>query len=137
MTNIISSSIIMLSSIFLSCAEGSSRQSSTLPRCSEWKCIEANANKKATVEGYFRKYTPNTQGKGAGVMYWDWELLLADSHAIPVIAANKDLDLAEFENKNVEADATVFSGIIIGSDDPPHAQSASGYRLDVDKIREK
>jgi hypothetical protein len=107
------------------------------PYCTEWKCIESNANKKATVEGLFRKYTPEKAGKGAGHMFWDWEIMLADSTAIPVIAKNRSLDLAAFENRKVVVDALVFEGIIIGTDDPPYAQSARGFRLDVETIKNK
>jgi hypothetical protein len=127
--------------LLAACATGSSPKDTpdsaeAVTLCSEWECIEANKNKQVTVKGVLRKYTPNKTGKGAGHMFWDWEVLLNDSHAIPAQAKSSDIDLSELENKRISASGIVFYGIVIGSDEP-HAQNATGYRLDIDFIREE
>ncbi len=105
------------------------------PVCNNFDCFEKNKNKQVIIEGVFRKYTPWKTGKGANYMYWDWEVLLTDGVAIPAISNNKALDLSLYENKNVSIDGAIFYGIIIGSSNPQE-QSARGYRIDINSIRE-
>ena len=134
MKNII---FLSLTLIILSCTSASSQKekdAETPVTCTDWECLEKNKNKETTVIGLLRKYTPNEKGKGAGHMFWDWELFLNDSNAVPVQA--KDIDLSKFADRNVTVKCLVFYGIIIGSDEP-HAQNAAGYRLDVLSIAEK
>jgi hypothetical protein len=99
--------------------------------CSTFDCLEKNKNKNAIISGLFRKYTPNNSGKGKNHMFWDWEILLDDGVAVPVISTNKNLNLALFENKNVQIDGLVFHGIIIGCKE---GQNATGFRIDAENI---
>ena len=93
-------------------------------------------NSQRNIEGFLRKYTPNKSGKGAGYMYWNWEMLLSDGIAIPIISKNKDINLSNYENKNVSVNCTIFYGIIIGSNNSGE-QNATGYRIDIDLIEKK
>lgn len=101
--------------------------------CSSWDCLEKNKNKGAIIKGVFRKYTPNKTGKGANHMFWDWELLLADSNAVPVESSNEEIKYKYFEGKKVSIKGTIFYGIIIGSSE---GQNATGFRIDPLKIDE-
>ena len=102
--------------------------------CTDWQCIEVNKNKEVIIKGLFRKYTPNETGKGAGHMFWEWEVMLNDGHAVPAQAKDKDLDLSGFVDKTVTVKGFLFHGIVIGSDEP-HAQNATGYRIDIESIK--
>lgn len=105
--------------------------------CTTWKCIEENMNKDAIVEGYFRKYTPEKCGKGAGYMFWDWEILLSDSIAIPVKSKYTEINYSAFENTFVQIKGLIFFGIIIGGN-RPEEQAATGYRIDpsfIEKVK--
>ena len=104
--------------------------------CSNFACLEKNKNKDLFVEGLFRKYTPNETGKGANYMFWDWEVLLDDGNAVPVISKNDKLDLSYYEDKKVLIKGNAFYGIIIGGENPEE-QSATGYRIDINSIQEK
>lgn len=42
--------------------------------CRTYDCLEKN--KRGSIEGFLRKYTPNTSGKGTNQMFWEYELLL-------------------------------------------------------------
>ncbi len=106
----------------------------TMQTCKTFKCLKQNENTNIKMEGFFRKFTPNKQGKGAGHMFWDWEILLEDSIAIPVKAIDVSLELSKFENKKVSVNAFMFYGIVIGSDNP-NEQSARGYRIDINNIK--
>ncbi len=101
--------------------------------CKTFDCLEKNTNTKIIIDGFFRKYTPVKSRKEAGYMLWNWEILLSDSIAIPAICINKDIDLSIYENKNVSVNCTIFYGIIIGD---PEKQNATGYRIDIDLIKE-
>lgn len=99
--------------------------------CKDWTCVERHQNKMATIVGTFQKYQPNTKGKGANRMYWDWQILLQDSTKIPVSAENKTKNYSFWEGKKVRIVGTVFHGIIIGS---AEGQNATGYRIDPQSI---
>ncbi|MCP4439170.1 MAG: hypothetical protein GY810_09530 [Aureispira sp.] len=105
-----------------------------LPTCTNWEELEAQTNKEAIVTGLFQAYQPYKKGKGAGHMFWNWEIRLADDSRIPAIAADYgSIDFSKYEGKQVQATAKVFYGIVIGSPDP-NMQSATGYRLDIKNI---
>jgi hypothetical protein len=106
-----------------------------LPIVKTWVAVEESKNKKVLVYGKLQAFTPVKTGKGAGYMFWDYEILLNDSTAIPVIAKAKFLNLEKFITKNVVIEGKIFYGIIIGSDNP-NEQSATGYRIDAEKIQE-
>lgn len=101
--------------------------------CNTWECLEKNSNKDASIKGVFRKYTPEKKGKGAGHMFWEWEILLSDGNAVPVSGSNKMIKYKNFEGKKVTIKGLIFYGIIIGSDNP-NEQSATGYRIDAVEI---
>jgi hypothetical protein len=102
--------------------------------CSTWVCLEKNKNKVAIIEGHFQKYTPNKIGKGANQMFWDWEIMLTDSFAVPVGSTNDEINYKIFEGKKVVIEGTIFYGIIIGSSE---GQNAKGFRIDPVVIMEK
>ena len=104
--------------------------------CSDFSCLEVHRNQSGVVEGVFRIYTPNTSGKGANYMFWDWEVLLADSIAIPVVHKNEKLDLSVYKGKKVSIQGNIFHGIVIGGS-KPEEQSATGYRIDAASIQLK
>ena len=105
-----------------------------LPICTNWEELKAQTNKNAIVIGLFQAYQPNKTGKGAGHMFWDWELRLADNRRIPAIAVPYgSIGFEAFAGKQVKATGKVFYGIVIGSPDP-NMQSAMGYRLDIEKL---
>lgn len=101
--------------------------------CTTWDCMETNKNKNATIKGTFRKYTPEKKGKGAGHMFWDWEILLSDGNAVPVSSGNTSIKYKKFEGKKVIIKGLIYYGIVIGSDNP-NEQSATGYRIDAVEI---
>ncbi len=104
--------------------------------CSTFKCIENHKNQKGMVVGTLRKYTPNKSGKGAGHMFWDYEILLSDSTAIPVIEAPRfHLDFKAFLGKSVKMKCTFYYGVVIGGGHP-EAQAATGWRIDAENIQE-
>lgn len=103
--------------------------------CSTWDCLEENKNKGAIVKGVFQKYTPNKTGKGANHMFWDWELVLADSNSVPVESTYNEINYKYFEGKKVAIKGTIFYGIVIGS---AEGQNATGFRIDpigIDEIK--
>jgi len=101
--------------------------------CNTWDCLVKNKNKDAMVEGVFRKYTPNKTGKGANHMFWEWEIMLSDSTAVPVKSTYNEINYKYFEGKNVLIKGNIFFGIIIGS---AEEQNATGFRIDPVKIEE-
>lgn len=104
--------------------------------CTTFKCIESHKNQKGQVVGTLRAYTPNEKGKGAGHMFWDYEILLKDSVAIPVIAAPRyKLDFKPFLGKQVKMACTFYYGVVIGGGHP-EAQAATGWRIDAENIQE-
>ncbi|EZH72569.1 hypothetical protein ATO12_20760 [Aquimarina atlantica] len=102
--------------------------------CTNFECLEKNKNKRILIKGILRTYTPNTTGKGAGHMFWDWEILLDNKITIPVISKDQRLDLSAYNKKNVLIDGDVFYGIVIGD---PEGQNATGYRIDAHSIQEQ
>jgi hypothetical protein len=101
-------------------------------KCKTWDCLEKNKNKYAIITGTFRKYTPNTTGKGANYMYWDWELLLTDGFAVPVKNGDAKMNYKSFEGKKVLVRGAIFYGIVIGNGEE---QSATGFRIDPVEIK--
>lgn len=103
--------------------------------CNTWNCIEKNKNKDAIIEGFFQKYTPNKTGKGANFMFWDWEIILTDTFAVPISSTNNKINYTSFEGKKVRIKGNIFYGIIIGTDDE-NTQNARGFRIDPVEIEE-
>lgn len=106
--------------------------------CKTFDCLEKN--KKGKIEGLLQKYTPNTDGKNANQMLWEYELLLADGTAIPIAVEESKLEIHKYENKKVMVSAVMFFGIIKGFGNKTikvPIQQASGYRLDVFDIEQK
>jgi hypothetical protein len=107
-----------------------------LDTCRTVTDIQVNKDKDVVIIGRLQKFTPWEKGKGAGHMFWDWEIAFPLGGAYPLIAKTQmgaPINFAEFENKNVIVHGTVFFGIIIGDSNPEH-QSATGYRIDADRI---
>lgn len=121
--------------LFLQALNSMAQNESQRPVCRTWNDIENSENKEATVIGRLQHYTPSEKGKGAGYMFWDWEIQLADSTSIPIKAGFPDATLNLLNNKTVMAAGLVFFGIVIGSD-APDEQHAIGYRLDLENISE-
>lgn len=104
--------------------------------CTTFKCIENHKNQSGQIVGQLRAYTPNKSGKGAGHMFWDYEILLSDSVAIPVIEKPRyHLDFKSFLGKTVKIKCTFYHGVVIGGDHP-EAQAATGWRIDAESIVE-
>ena len=95
--------------------------------CNTFDCLEKSKNKEAVIKGTFRKYTPNKKGKGANTMFWDWEILLGDSIAVPVKSTYDEINYKYFEGKKVLIKGVIFYGIIIGDKE---GQNATGFRID-------
>ncbi|MEZ4935978.1 MAG: hypothetical protein R2799_00130 [Crocinitomicaceae bacterium] len=104
--------------------------------CKTYSCIEKHKNQKGIVEGRLQVYTPNKTGKGAGHMFWDYEILLKDSVTIPVIAkTSSQLDFKSLIGKEVRMSCTFYYGVVIGGGHPD-AQAATGWRIDAESIEE-
>lgn len=105
--------------------------------CRTWSDAEKLKNTDAVISGRLQKFTPWLSGKGAGHMFWQYEIKLADGTAIPVVNKNKSdgesIVFDEYESRNVVIHGTVYYGIIIGDSDPNH-QSMTGFRIDADGI---
>ena len=105
--------------------------------CRTWNDAERLKNTPAIIIGRLQKFTPWEKGKGAGHMFWQFEIKLADGTAIPVVNKDKSdgesIPFDEYLNSDVIIDGTVYYGIIIGDSDPGH-QSMTGYRIDADGI---
>lgn len=105
--------------------------------CTNWPAIEAHANQKAHVRGTLQPFTPVQSGKGQSVMFWDWELAFADGTAIPIKNGSLSAKIIRrYQGQAVTFVGRIFHGIIIGGSEPPYAQSAIGYRLDVMRVVE-
>ena len=102
--------------------------------CDSFDCLEKNKNTAAIIKGKLRPYTPNQRGKGTGYMFWDWEVLLADEIAIPVVCEDKRINLSAYNSKDILIEGNIFYGIIIGS---PEGQNATGYRIDINSIQKQ
>jgi hypothetical protein len=102
-------------------------------KCNTWDCLEKNKNTYAEIIGIFRKFTPNQQGKGANIMYWDWELLLSDGYAVPVSNSNKKINYLSFNGKKICLKGLIYNGVVIKSSSP-NGQQATGFRLDPFEI---
>lgn len=106
------------------------------PVCQTFKCLEKHKNESGYVEGILQVYTPNKTGKGAGHMFWDYEIVLKDSTSIPVIEKPRHhLDFKAFLGKKVKMKCTFYYGVVIGGGHP-NAQAASGWRIDAENIQE-
>ncbi|MCB0477213.1 MAG: hypothetical protein KDC84_03565 [Crocinitomicaceae bacterium] len=106
------------------------------PVCKTYSCLEKHKNQKGIVEGKLQVYTPNKSGKGAGHMFWDYEIVLNDSIAIPVIEKPRHhLDFKSFLGKRVQMKCTFYYGVVIGGGHP-EAQAATGWRIDAENIVE-
>lgn len=104
--------------------------------CTTFKCIEGHKNQSGQVVGTLRAYTPNKSGKGAGYMFWDYEILLSDSVAIPVIEKpGHHLEFKAFLGKTIKMKCTFYYGVVIGGGHPD-AQAATGWRIDAENISE-
>ncbi len=112
------------------------KENSLSVNCSTWDCIEKNKNKVAIVEGVFQKYSPWKTGKGAGHPFWEWEIVLSDSLAIPVDNTYMGIDYEKYVGKKVIIKGTIFYGIIIGCEE---GQNATGFRIDplIIEVKEK
>lgn len=105
--------------------------------CRTYSDAERLKNTQAIIIGRLQKFTPWEKGKGAGHMFWQYEVKLADGSAIPVVSRDKSdgesILFYEFLDSNVIIWGTVYYGIIIGDSNPEH-QSMTGYRIDADGI---
>lgn len=102
--------------------------------CTTFQCVENHKNQEGQIQGILRAYTPNESGKGAGHMFWDYEILLSDSIAIPVVSKpDFQLDFKEFLGKKVMMKCTFYYGVVIGGTNP-EAQAATGWRIDAESI---
>lgn len=130
--------LLLIIGIMISCAQerkmGKVIKDQNYTTCANFECLEKNKNKRIVVKGILRTYTPNKTGKGAGHMFWDWEILLDNQITIPVISKDQRLDLSIYNKKNVLIDGNVFYGIVIGS---PEGQNATGYRIDAHSVQEQ
>ncbi|HWA05175.1 MAG TPA: hypothetical protein VG961_01410 [Ignavibacteria bacterium] len=94
-------------------------------------------NSEAVIIGRLQKFTPWESGKGAGHMFWQWEILFPGGGRIPVVNKNKSdgesIVFDEYESRNVIIYGTVYHGIVIGDSNPEH-QSMTGFRIDADGI---
>lgn len=106
--------------------------STEIPHITNWQQVQAHKGDTVIVEGHLQPYTPNTSGKGAGHMFWDWEVVLKDTIAIPVIAMDGTLDPKPWNGKQVMIHAVLYYGIVIGS---PDGQNATGWRVDALAIK--
>jgi len=102
--------------------------------CDSFVCLQKHKNKQVNIKGKLRKFTPNKSGKGAGHMFWDWEVLLSDNLAVPIVSKGDKIDLSMYNNKNVLIKGNVFYGIVIGS---PEGQNATGFRIDANSIQKQ
>jgi len=124
--------ILLFSTVIVSCGE--EKDMNNYISCDNYDCIEKNKNKQGIIKGTLRPYTPVEKGKGAGTMFWDWEILLSDDFTIPVLCEDKSINLSSYNNKNILIEGEIFYGIIIGC---PEGQNARGYRIDVKSIQEQ
>jgi hypothetical protein len=106
--------------------------------CNKFSCLEENKNTNVAIEGLLRRYTPNTKGKGAYQMFWDWELLLNDGATVPVVNEDDSIDMSIYDGKSILIYGNVFYGVVIGgggSNLEVQEQGARGYRIDVITIQ--
>lgn len=105
--------------------------------CRSYSDAERLKNTPAIIIGRLQKFTPWEKGKGAGHMFWQYEIKLDDSTAIPVVNKDKSdgesIPFDEYLNSDVIIYGTVYYGIIIGDSNPEH-QSMTGFRIDADGI---
>jgi len=131
---------ISLMLMFSICTESAEIQSVNFvpgDTCRTMEDAEKFMNKDALISGRLQKFTPWQSGKGAGHMFWQYEIKLADGTAIPVVNKNKSdgesIVFDEYESRNVLIYGRVFYGIIIGDSNLNH-QSMTGFRIDADGI---
>ena len=105
--------------------------------CKSIEDAEKMKNMDAIICGRLEKFTPWESGKGAGHMFWQWQITFPGGGSIPVVNMNKSdgesIVFDEYANSEVRIYGRVFYGIIIGDSDPTH-QSATGFRIDADGI---
>jgi len=129
--------LILVFSIYTQSAELRSIDNEYKDTCRSWADAERLKNSDAVIIGRLQKFTPWEKGKGAGHMFWQYEIKLSDSTAIPVVSKDKSdgesIVFEEYLNGEVVICGRIFFGIIIGDSDPNH-QSMTGYRIDADGI---
>lgn len=104
-----------------------------LVECRNFDCIEKNKNKNASIHGLLRNYTPTIKVKDKSAKFITYELLLADSVAIPI--RESDISYHNYLGKQVIIDGFIFYGVVMGQDDG-RSSFATGFRIEIDKIRE-
>lgn len=118
-------------------ADSESSSSYSRDTCRTWNDAERLKNTPVIIIGRLQKFTPWEKGKGAGHMFWQYEIRLDDSTAIPVVNKDKSdgesIPFDEYLNSDVIIYGRVYYGIIIGDSDPGH-QSMTGFRIDADGI---
>jgi hypothetical protein len=86
--------------------------------CRTFNDADRLKNSDAVIIGRLQKFAPWEKGKGAGHMFWQWEIKLSDGFAIPVVNKNKtdgdSIVFDQYENRDVVIHGTVYYGIIIG-----------------------
>lgn len=130
-------SVMILFTICSHSAERRSVDNVFRDTCRSWADAERLKNTDALIIGRLQKFTPWEKGKGAGHLFWQYEIKLSDSTAIPVVNMDKSdgesIVFEEYLNSEVIIYGKIFYGIIIGDSDPSH-QSMTGYRIDADGI---
>jgi hypothetical protein len=101
--------------------------------CYDWSCIESNINEPAKIIGKLQEYSAPESGKGSKSIFYKWEILLRDHAKVPVQPMDRFLDLAPYQNKQVMIQGKIYFGTVVENTDPL-AQSAMGYRIDLEKI---
>ena len=104
-----------------------------LKTCYDWSCIEENINEPAKIIGKLQPYSAPASGKGSKSVFYDWEILLKDNTKVPVQPLDRFQNLKPFKNKQVIIHGKIFFGTIVENTNPL-AQSAMGYRIDLEKI---
>ena len=130
--------MLILAAGFGFCADtAQSTNYNSAPRdtCRTVNDVNVNKGKDVVIYGRLQKFTPWEKGKGSGHMFWDWEIAFPLGGAYPVISkpGGDSINFNRYENQNVIVHATVYFGIVIGDSDPNH-QSATGYRIDAERI---
>lgn len=130
-------SLILLFTACTKSAETENSKTTNSDTCRSWDDAEKLKNIDAVICGRLQKFTPWLSGKGAGHMFWQYEIKLADGTAIPVVNKDKSdgesIPFDEYESRNVLIHGTIYYGIIIGDSNPEH-QSMTGYRIDAESI---
>ena len=75
--------------------------------CRTWNDAERLKNTPAIIIGRLQKFTPWEKGKGAGHMFWQFEIKLDDGTAIPVVNTDKS------DGESIPFDEYLNSDVII------------------------